>query len=123
MGRWDDVDRRWRQEAEQVLSGMKEWRLRHPTATFTEIETALDAQLGALRTRLLEDLALATRAADLKDKQAGAPPRCPRCGARLEARGKQPRHLQVHGGQAVALERDDAVCVDPACQAGLFPPG
>lgn len=102
---------------------MKEWRLQHPSATFTEIETVLDAQLGALRTRLLEDLALASRAADLRDKQAGCPPRCPRCGGRLEAKGKQHRQVQVHGGQTVDLERDYTVCTTPACRAGLFPPG
>jgi predicted RNA-binding Zn-ribbon protein involved in translation (DUF1610 family) len=122
MGRLDEeFEVRWHQEAEAVLSGMKEWRLHHPKATFREIEAAVDAQLSGMRARLLEDLALASRAADLQAKQAGEPPHCPNCGAVLEARGKQARSVQVHGGGAVRLERDYAVC--PACGVGHFPPG
>ena len=31
---------------EEVMSGMKEWRLQHPKATLTEIEITLDERLG-----------------------------------------------------------------------------
>ncbi len=43
---------------------MREWRLEHPKATFREIEAAVDEKLGGMRARLLEDLALASRAAE-----------------------------------------------------------
>ena len=36
----DDFEARWHEEAEEVISGMKEWRLQHPKATFREIEQA-----------------------------------------------------------------------------------
>ena len=120
MARLDEeFERRWHLEAEAVMSGMKEWRLQHPKATFREIEAAVDEKLSGMRARLLEDLALASRAADLQDKQAGGRPRCPSCGHVLESQGKQDRTILTHGGSAVHLRRDYARC--PACGAGLFP--
>jgi DNA-directed RNA polymerase subunit RPC12/RpoP len=116
----EEFERRWHQEAEAVLSGMKEWRLQHPKATFREIEAAVDEQLSGLRARLLQDLALASRAADLQDKQLGEQPRCPECGRVLESQGQHERTVLTHGGRAVHLRRDYARC--PACRVGLFPP-
>lgn len=120
MGRLDDVEARWHQEAELVISGMKEWRLQHPKATFREIEAAVDERLSAMRARLVEDLALASRVADLADQPAGERPRCATCGTALEAQSQQERTVLVHGGQAVRLRRAYAVC--PTCGVGLFPP-
>ena len=121
MARLDEeFERRWHQEAEAVLSGMKEWRLQHPKATFREIEAAVDEQLSGLRARLLQDLALASRTADLQDKQLGEQPRCPECGRVLESQGQHERTVLTHGGRAVHLRRDYARC--PACRVGLFPP-
>src|SRR6266498_1378823 len=54
----------------RVMSGMKEWRLHHPKATFREIEAAVDEKLSGM----------ASRAADLQHKQMGEHPRCPDCG-------------------------------------------
>ena len=116
-----EFERRWKQEAEAVMSGMREWRLQHPKATFREIEAEVDEKLSGMRARLLEDLALASRAADLQDKQLGERPRCPECKQPLESQGKQERTVVTHGGKAVHLRRDYARC--PACGAGLFPPG
>ncbi len=60
-----DFDAVWNNLAQEVMSGMKEWRLQHPKATLREIEVALDERLGRLRARMLEDVALASAAADL----------------------------------------------------------
>jgi hypothetical protein len=121
MARLDEeFERRWHIEAEAVMTGMKEWRLQHPKATFREIETAVDEKLSGMRARLLEDLALASRAADLQDKQLGEYPRCGECGHVLESQGKQERTIVTHGGAEVHLRRDYARCA--ACGAGLFPP-
>jgi hypothetical protein len=35
------------------MSGMKEWRLQHPKATFRGIEAAVDEKLSGVRARLL----------------------------------------------------------------------
>lgn len=47
----EDFDRRWQQLADEVMSGMKQWRLKHPRAKLSEIEEALDERLGKMRAR------------------------------------------------------------------------
>jgi len=121
VGRLDEVEAHWQREAEAVWSGLKEWRLQHPRATFRELEAAVDTRLNGMRARLLEDLALASRAAEVGSQPAAEPLLCPRCRVRLAPRGRHARQVVVHGGQAVRLARDYAVC--PACGSGLFPPG
>jgi len=54
--RIEDLDTHWHELAGEVMTGMKEWRLQHPKATFREIEAALDERLARLRARMLEDL-------------------------------------------------------------------
>ena len=116
-----DFDQNWRALGEEVLTGMKEWRLQHPRATFREIEAAIDERLNRMRARMLTDAALASAAADWEEVATEEQPVCPKCGQPLEPRGQEERHLQVHGGQEVQLDRCYGVC--PACGAGLFPPG
>lgn len=106
--------------AQDVLSGMREWRAAHPRATLAEIEATLDEHLARLRVALLAEAALASPAADWTTAPA-SPPLCPHCSTPLVARGKATRHLQAPGGQDLALTRSYATC--PACGAGLFPPG
>jgi len=121
MGRVETFEVRWQQEAAAVISGMKEWRLQHPRATWREIEAALDERLSGMRARLLEDLALASAAAELSSQGQGERPTGARCGVALRPRGRQERSVLVQGGQVVRLERDYAAC--PSCGEGLFPPG
>jgi YgiT-type zinc finger domain-containing protein len=117
--RWsDEIEARWRQLAEDVLSGMKEWRQAHPKAMLREIETTLDEKLAKVRARMLEDVALASKAADVVE--AGERVICPQCGHAMEARGQRERTVTTTGDQEVVLKRSYAVC--PACGAGLFPP-
>ena len=119
MVRWtDELEARWRHLSEEVLVGMKEWRQAHPRATLREIETALDEKLARVRARMLEDVALASEAADLVAN--GERTMCPSCGHVLEAHGQEERTLTTTGNQEVVLKRSYAVC--PACGAGLFPP-
>ena len=110
----------WRALSDEVLSGMADWRLQHPRATFTEIETALDERLYRLRAQMLQDAALASPVVDWTAHSASAPPLCPTCAHPLQARGREPRHLQTMGGQEVTLVRRYGTC--SACGAGLFPP-
>jgi uncharacterized protein with PIN domain len=99
---------------------MTEWRLQHPRATLAEIEAAVDARLAPVRARMVERMALASRAADLAGQPVGERARCPGCGAELRPRGKKTRAVVTQGGAELRLERDWAVC--PSCGAGLFPP-
>lgn len=114
-------DSQWRALAEQALTGMAEWRLQHPKATFREIEAAVDERLARLRARMLQDAALASAARDLRDVPAAERPVCPDCGHAVQARGRQTRRLTTNHDQPIELSRTHTVC--PACGAGLFPLG
>lgn len=114
-----DFDARWEELAEEVISGMKEWRLQHPRATLREIEAALDERLAKMRARMLQDAALASSAADLR---RGAEQRvCPECGGKLVERTREVRRLVTTHDQVIELERSYGVC--HRCGAGIFPPG
>src|SRR5438270_1550323 len=116
-----DFEGRWKELSEEVISGMLEWRLQHPKATFSEIEAAIDERLSRLRARMLQDASLASAATDWAQSPAGQAPSCPKCQRPLMRRGKRKRRLQTHGGREVELERTYGVC--PECGAGFFPPG
>ena len=117
----DDFDARWHELTEEVMTGMKEWRLQHPRSSLKEIEQALDERLGKARARMLQDMALASAAADIQETQGEDRPRCPKCGSVLESRGRHERRLMTHHNQEVRLERSYGVC--PTCGEGFFPPG
>jgi len=111
----------WSALADEVFSGMAEWRVQHPRARFAEIEREVDVRLAGLRARLLQETALRSRQADLGGLPATERPCCAACGVVLQARGKQVRRLRTNHDQEVALERSYAVC--PRCGSGVFPPG
>ena len=112
----NDFDSLWHKLSEEVMSGMKEWRLRHPKATLSAIEDALDERLSKMRARMLEDLALASASATLNEAEV----ECSECGSRLESRGRKVRKIKTHHNQEIKLSRAYAVC--PQCGASLFPP-
>ncbi len=116
-----EIENSWQQQAEEVILGIKEWRLQHPKATLKEMEEAVDAGLARARARLLEDLALANEATKVSSDPRDGGPRCPKCTHPLESRGTHTRSLTTHYNQAISLKRSYGVC--PACGAGLFPPG
>ena len=117
----EDFDAKWDELAEEVMSGMKEWRLQHPKATLRQIEQALDERLAKMRVRMLQDAALASAAADIKEAQEVERPVCPECGAKLKGRGRETRQLTTQHNQTLDLTRSYGVC--PECGAGFFPPG
>lgn len=115
-----DFDAQWDELAEEVMSGMKEWRLQHPKASLREIERALDEGLGRMRARMLQDAALASSAADIKAAQGVERPVCAECGGELVERTKGVRHLVTQYNQTLEIERSYGVCSQ--CGAGVFPP-
>ncbi len=117
--RIEDLDTRWHELTEELITGMKEWRLQHPQATFYEIEGAVDDRLALVRARMLEDAAVLSRAAEAKTEGTEAPLLCPDCGIPLHALGKQRRDLVTQHDQAIHLERQYAVC--PRCGKCFFP--
>ena len=117
----DQLEARWRELTEEVMTGMKEWRLAHPKATFREIEAALDERLARVRARMLQDVALASAARDLAGAEATERPPCPECGEPLEHQEMDTRTLTTHYDHTIELTRSYALC--PACGARVFPPG
>jgi hypothetical protein len=110
----------WQQLTQDVMNEMRAWRVAHPKATLREMETELDARLNQMRARMLEDLVLASPAADWVDTPVAQHPNCRDCGAPLQLRGIDTRTLQTHGGQNLTFQRRYGTC--PTCGAGLFPP-
>jgi hypothetical protein len=108
---------RWLSETAARFAALDAWRQAHPTATWAEIEAAVDAQLGPLRAQILGETAMVSDATDLSGSRRG----CPQCGARLQAAGKRRRRLRSEHDEPIDVERTYARC--PACGAGLFPPG
>ncbi len=118
--RIEALDARWHELTEEVITGMTDWRVQHPKATFREIEAALDERLARIRARMLEDAALVSRATEAQAEGSEAPLACPQCGTALQARGKQRRELVTQHDQPIHLQREYAVC--PQCGKGFFPP-
>jgi predicted RNA-binding Zn-ribbon protein involved in translation (DUF1610 family) len=116
-----DFDAKWHEAAEEVMSGMKEWRIEHPRATLREIEKALDERFAKLRVQMLADAAMASAASTITKGEEGEQALCPECGEEVEARGKQERLLTSQHNQVLRLERSYGVC--PHCGAGFFPSG
>jgi uncharacterized protein with PIN domain len=110
---------KWRDLQEKINAAVEAWRREHPEATLTEIEEAVDRQVGALRRQMVEDLAQQGRTAELKQLRAEERPRCPRCGQPVVANGKGRRRLKTVYDQIIELERDQAYCTH--CEVTFFP--
>lgn len=110
----------WHQLTQKVMTEMREWRAQHPKATLREMETELDARLNQMRARMLEDMALASAAADWADTPPAEQPTYRDYGQPLLLRGSDTRTLQTQGGQELHPHRQYGTC--PACSAGLFSP-
>jgi hypothetical protein len=118
----DNFEGKWAAVSEEVLSGMRDWRAQHPQATLTEIEREVDSRLAGMRTRLVEEVAVQSRATAWHRRVgAEAAPGCSDCGEALQPRGQRVRRLKAHGGQELTIRREYGVC--PHCGQGHFPPG
>lgn len=116
-----EKEAKWEKLAREAFSGMKEWRIQNPRATFAEIEDAIDNRVDMMRAKMLEDVALASEAADVATANKEARARCTICGKPLQDRGKRKRHLTTQGNQHIELERSYGYC--STCRVGFFPPG
>ena len=102
----------------EVISGMKEWRQKHPKATLREIESEVNERIARMRAKLLEEIVGASEGGDWEE---GEGPKCPKCGKEMVKRGKEKRRIETGEGKGIEIERQYASC--PACGVGFFPPG
>lgn len=114
-----ELQQGWKEMSEEVMQAVAEWRKQHPKASFREIEEEIDQQLSGLRAQLLSDTASRSVAAEWD--QDGQGELCPKCGEKLERKGKKKRKLVTQGGREVELVREYGVC--RKCGQGIFPPG
>jgi hypothetical protein len=91
------------------------------SATWVEIEAAVDEQINRVRAQLLQDVVQMGEREDWSQKTEAERPTCATCGKPLWERGKHTRYLQTTGGEAVKLTRTYGAC--PGCGVGFFPPG
>ena len=54
----------WPEASEEIMVGLREWRLQHPQASWREIEAARDERLVRGRARLLGEARMASAPAD-----------------------------------------------------------
>lgn len=122
--RWAEVERilpGWRALAEGVAEELTIWRRAHPRATLAEIEDVVFEMGQRLQARALEQVVQASATADTAMQPEIERPKCPTCGGRLEARGRQRRTIRPARQRApLEVDRSYAVCAE--CEAGLFPP-
>ena len=62
------MESNWSRVAEGVMLEIREWREQHPRANFTEIEEAVDGLWSRARARILQDVALASDAKDIRSQ-------------------------------------------------------
>jgi hypothetical protein len=115
------MEKRWRERSEDVLSGMKAWRLAHPKATLRESEEAAAERMSRREAQLVQGTALASPQRTGSQLPEEEHPRCRVCELLLRECGEHTRTLQGTGGKAIALKRHDGT--GSLCGAGLFPPG
>ena len=72
-----DIDQEWEVLSNDLLNGMKEWQLQHPEATLRVMESALDKRMAQVRAKMLQDMALASKQADLSQVIMKERPVCP----------------------------------------------
>lgn len=115
----DELQANWSGLSEEIMQGVAEWREQHPKATFREIEAEIEKRLAALRAQMISDTAMQSAQTEWESGAAGVV--CPKCGEKLEKKGKKKRKLETQGGREVELIREYGVC--PKCGQGIFPPG
>ncbi len=110
----ESTEQSWRALSEEILSGMKEWRLAHPKATLREIEQTASELVSRLQTRMVQDSAMSSPLADWQGLAPEQRPTCPACATALVPRGKRKRRLP---GSGAALSNSSAV-MEPVPRVG-----
>jgi len=107
----------WDDKIEEVRERMRAWRRSNPSATLTEIEEAVEAELARWQEELVEELAGKAEPGEREEVEH----LCPACQTPLQRNGKKKRRLRSKSDQVIELNREQLRC--PSCGMTLFPPG
>jgi uncharacterized protein with PIN domain len=80
--------KQWDELYEEANREVQRWRRKNKKATLTEIEDTVDNELAKMRTRMVQDLAMASESADLRSMVKEERPKCPQCGRPLATVGR-----------------------------------
>jgi hypothetical protein len=105
----EDLQEQWKEQGEEAMAAVAQWRVAHPQATLAEIEQAVDEQMHRLRARMIEQAAQASAAAESEVSQGLV---CEQCGLALQARGRARRRWKWNARMSVAR----------SVEAGFYPP-
>lgn len=111
----------WDELYDQATERSRAWRQANKQASLTDIENQVDDNLAELRAKMIQELAQASELSDLRQIAREQRPKCPDCGAIVNADGQRKRHLVTEHDQEVTLERSKATC--PDCGLSFFPSG
>lgn len=113
----EKLKEKWHGVSEELIAGMSGWREKHPRATLREIEIEIDKRLSEIRVGMIAETVMKSQSTEWGK---GAAEVCPKCGGRLQKKGKKKRKLETQGGKEIELEREYGICLE--CGQGLFPP-
>jgi hypothetical protein len=113
--------RDWNTLFDEASEAMRQWRGRHPRATFVEIDTKVNEEMARVRAKVVEDLVHESASREWQGREKGERPTCPVCGTALNSNGRQKRELITDHEQVVELRRSHGRC--PECRTTVFPPG
>ena len=114
----EELQESWKEQGEEAVATVAQWRVAHPKATLAEIEQAVDEQMNRLRAQLIEQAAQASVAAESEASQGLV---CEQCGQALQARGRRDGGGRRREESRVEVERTYVTC--PQCGGGFFPSG
>lgn len=103
------------QAATGMYEELRQWRSKHPAASFDEIAAQVTLRRRELMGQLLRQLAC-----QYGDGEVIEGVRCAECGAGMSYKGKPQRGVEHLEGET-ELERAYYYCAQ--CEAGIFPPG
>lgn len=113
--RQQEAKRCWQAKAEEMYDELREWRARHPEASFDEIANQVTPRRQELMGELLNQLALQHGSGEVVEGL-----NCERCGRPLKYKGKPKRGVEHLEGGA-HFKRAYYHCAH--CESGFFPPG
>jgi ribosomal protein S27AE len=111
----------WDELYNEASEKSQSWRAANKQASLTDIENQVDANLAELRAKMIEELAHESELADIRQVAREKRPKCPECGAVVNADGQRTRRLVTEHDQEVKLTRSKATC--PKCGLSFFPSG